>query len=455
MRTPLCDQLGIEYPIFAFTHCRDVVAAVSKAGGFGVLGAVGFSPEQLGVELDWIDEHVGDAPYGVDVVIPGKYEGMGETDPDKLAEHLRALVPAGHIEFAKDVLAQHGVPELPEGEGATGQLLGWTEATATPQVEMALASRQGAARREHARHAAGGGGARGAGRGPTRRRAVRPTRPGAAPQGRRPRHRHRAGHRRRWAHRRDRITRPLAAGRRGGRARSRSSPPAGSAPARRSPPRSRSVARECGRARSGSPSRRRRRPTRRSSSSSRRRAATPCAPARSPASRARMIRNDWTDAWERPDTPDPLPMPLQYMVSGECVARADRATRSRAATCCSTRSARPSASCTRCARPRRRADPRRGVPRGLRAPRPPQRPDLRASRHVDPDVMTVSVPRTRWDQTFRPRNAARRSAGLASDGACCSGPNGALPSSPRKASWIAAFEPASSCSASAGSMSVD
>jgi NAD(P)H-dependent flavin oxidoreductase YrpB (nitropropane dioxygenase family) len=70
MHTPLCDQLGIEFPIFAFTHCRDVVVAVSKAGGFGVLGAVGFTPEQLEVELTWIDEHIGDHTYGVDIVIP-------------------------------------------------------------------------------------------------------------------------------------------------------------------------------------------------------------------------------------------------------------------------------------------------------------------------------------------------------------------------------------------------
>ena len=137
MQTELAKRLGIEFPIFAFTHCRDVVAAVSNAGGFGVLGAVGFTPEQLSVELDWIEEHT-DKPYGVDIVIPGKYEGMGETDADKLAEQLRALVPAGHIEFAKGVLGQHGVPELPDGETATGQLLGWTDATATPQVEMAL-----------------------------------------------------------------------------------------------------------------------------------------------------------------------------------------------------------------------------------------------------------------------------------------------------------------------------
>ena len=101
MRTPICDQLGIEFPIFAFTHCRDVVAAVSQAGGFGVLGAVGFNPDQLEIELAWIDEHVGDKPYGVDVVIPGKYEGMGEEDPGKLADQLRAMVPDGHIEFAQ------------------------------------------------------------------------------------------------------------------------------------------------------------------------------------------------------------------------------------------------------------------------------------------------------------------------------------------------------------------
>ena len=78
MQTEICKKLGIEYPIFAFTHCRDVVVAVSKAGGIGVLGAVGFSLEQLQEELDWIDAHIGDRPYGVDTVIPQKYEGMDQ-----------------------------------------------------------------------------------------------------------------------------------------------------------------------------------------------------------------------------------------------------------------------------------------------------------------------------------------------------------------------------------------
>ena len=137
MYSDFCERLGIEFPIFAFTHCRDVVAAVSKAGGLGVLGAVGFTPEQLAVELDWIDEHVGGKPYGVDIVIPMKYEGMGELDADKLEDELRNLIPAEHRAFVKKVLADHGVPEMPEGEKAP-ELIGWTEATAGPLIEVAL-----------------------------------------------------------------------------------------------------------------------------------------------------------------------------------------------------------------------------------------------------------------------------------------------------------------------------
>lgn len=139
MRTQLCDDLGIEFPIFAFTHCRDVVVAVSKAGGFGVLGAVGFSPEQLEIELNWIDEHIGDHPYGVDIVIPNKYEGMdADMSTEELTKMLQEMVPQQHLDFARNLLIEHGVPLVEGEEDNTLQLLGWTEATATPQVEIAL-----------------------------------------------------------------------------------------------------------------------------------------------------------------------------------------------------------------------------------------------------------------------------------------------------------------------------
>lgn len=139
MRTEICDRLGIEFPIFAFTHCRDVAAAVSNAGGLGVLGAVGFDAEQLEVELAWLDEHVGDRPYGVDLVIPSKYEGMGIEDmtPEELEDELRKHIPEEHRDFVRQLLAEHDVPEMPEDE-KHHELLGWTSTTAAPQVEVIL-----------------------------------------------------------------------------------------------------------------------------------------------------------------------------------------------------------------------------------------------------------------------------------------------------------------------------
>jgi NAD(P)H-dependent flavin oxidoreductase YrpB (nitropropane dioxygenase family) len=139
MQNRLCEMFGIAFPIFAFTHCRDVVVAVSKAGGFGVLGAVGFTPEQLEIELKWIDEHIGDHGYGVDIVIPNKYEGMDSNlSADELAKMLVDMVPQEHLDFARKILTDHGVPLTAEDNESTLQLLGWTEATATPQVEVAL-----------------------------------------------------------------------------------------------------------------------------------------------------------------------------------------------------------------------------------------------------------------------------------------------------------------------------
>tara|TARA_R110002110_G_scaffold405241_1_gene624232 strand:+ start:67694 stop:68821 length:1128 start_codon:yes stop_codon:yes gene_type:complete len=137
MSQSLCEKLGIEYPIFAFTHCRDVVVAVSKAGGIGVLGAVGFSPEQLKEELDWIDAHIGDKPYGVDVVIPQKYEGMGDMSAEEMEAQLWKMVPKEHMDFAQKLLADAGVPAWPDGTNSMG-LMGWTDATATPLLQEAL-----------------------------------------------------------------------------------------------------------------------------------------------------------------------------------------------------------------------------------------------------------------------------------------------------------------------------
>jgi NAD(P)H-dependent flavin oxidoreductase YrpB (nitropropane dioxygenase family) len=138
MRTPLCDEFGIEYPIFAFTHCRDVVAAVSKAGGLGVLGAVGFSPEQLDVELAWIDEHVDGKPYGVDTVMPQKFADVHADDPEELRARIRAMIPDEHWHYVDELMERFDLPPLPEGE-LPGGVIGWAEEVAHKHVEVALA----------------------------------------------------------------------------------------------------------------------------------------------------------------------------------------------------------------------------------------------------------------------------------------------------------------------------
>ncbi len=107
MKSPVCDMLGIEFPLFAFSHCRDVVAAVSRAGGFGVLGATGHTPQSVHQELKWIDDHVDGKPYGLDVLVPENMATAGETGVTY--NSLKSRVPAEHRRFATDLLDKAGV----------------------------------------------------------------------------------------------------------------------------------------------------------------------------------------------------------------------------------------------------------------------------------------------------------------------------------------------------------
>lgn len=159
MRTPACDLLGVEFPLVAFSHCRDVVAAVTNAGGFGVLGAVAYSPEALETELRWIDREVGGKPYGVDVLVPGK---IADEARDRQAD-LVSLIPQEHKDFVQRLLEKYEVPigdlpvERPRGSGTRVTAEGATElidvalshpirliasALGTPPPEMVAAARK-------------------------------------------------------------------------------------------------------------------------------------------------------------------------------------------------------------------------------------------------------------------------------------------------------------------------
>jgi NAD(P)H-dependent flavin oxidoreductase YrpB (nitropropane dioxygenase family) len=112
MKTSLTEMFGIETPIFAFSHCRDVVVEVSKAGGLGVLGVGYYTAEQLERELRWIDDHIGGRPYGVDLLMPNRADD---------AVHSREIsldaLPREQVDFLRTLLDDAGIPRLPPGEG--------------------------------------------------------------------------------------------------------------------------------------------------------------------------------------------------------------------------------------------------------------------------------------------------------------------------------------------------
>ncbi|MDZ7674414.1 MAG: nitronate monooxygenase family protein [Acidimicrobiales bacterium] len=139
MRTAVTERLGIEFPILAFSHCRDVVAAVTNAGGFGVLGAVAHSPKQLEIDLDWINDETKGKPFGVDLLIPGKYVGSDDGGLDRTS--LSDLIPAEHREWLDGLLAQNGIPPLPEDE-TPGSMFGGMSVdpkSMAPLVDVAFA----------------------------------------------------------------------------------------------------------------------------------------------------------------------------------------------------------------------------------------------------------------------------------------------------------------------------
>lgn len=133
MQTELSKKLGIEHAIFGFTPFPAVAAAISRAGGLGVLGAVRYTaPDDLKRDLDWIEAHVDGKPYGLDVVMPAKkVEGVSEAD-------VEAMIPEGHRQFVNDTLAKYGVPQLAEGEVSGWRITGWMEQVARNQLDVAF-----------------------------------------------------------------------------------------------------------------------------------------------------------------------------------------------------------------------------------------------------------------------------------------------------------------------------
>lgn len=133
MQTELSNTLGVEHAVFGFTPFPAVAAAITRAGGFGVLGAVRYTaPDELARDLDWMQEHTDQLPYGLDVVMPAKkVDGVSETD-------VEAMIPEGHRRFVTELLDKHQVPQLAAGERSGWRITGWMEQVARTQLDVAF-----------------------------------------------------------------------------------------------------------------------------------------------------------------------------------------------------------------------------------------------------------------------------------------------------------------------------
>lgn len=137
MRTELSRDLGMDVPVFAFTYEPAVAAAVSRAGGLGVLGALRFTPDELDEALTYLAAECGGKPFGVNVVTPVSSEQV-DADAASLVDKLDELIPREHRDFVEATLEEFGVPPLPEDADTPREVLGWTRQTGTPQMEIAL-----------------------------------------------------------------------------------------------------------------------------------------------------------------------------------------------------------------------------------------------------------------------------------------------------------------------------
>ncbi|EPZ16141.1 hypothetical protein M622_02900 [Thauera terpenica 58Eu] len=105
LHTPLCDKLGIEYPVVAFTHCKDVAVAVINSGGFAVLGEALHTPDEIAADIKWIRERIGGKPFGIDLVLPSSVPA------EKSVAELLAMIPQEQRDFEQHIKQKYNVPD--------------------------------------------------------------------------------------------------------------------------------------------------------------------------------------------------------------------------------------------------------------------------------------------------------------------------------------------------------
>ena len=134
LRTKFCDMLGIEFPVVAFTHCKDVAVAVINSGGFAVLGEAMHTPDDIASDIKWIRDRVDGKPFGIDLVLPASVPPTGSLD------ELVSKIPETHRKFAQEIKEKYDVPD-PKGPIDLHQWGGLNQQMARAQLEVLLDER--------------------------------------------------------------------------------------------------------------------------------------------------------------------------------------------------------------------------------------------------------------------------------------------------------------------------
>ncbi len=134
LRTKFCDMLGIEFPVVAFTHCKDVAVAVINSGGFAVLGEAMHTPDDIASDIKWIRDRVDGKPFGIDLVLPASVPPTGSLD------ELMSKIPETHRKFAQEIKEKYDVPD-PKGPIDLHQWGGLNQEMARAQLEVLLDER--------------------------------------------------------------------------------------------------------------------------------------------------------------------------------------------------------------------------------------------------------------------------------------------------------------------------
>ncbi|MDP3136338.1 MAG: nitronate monooxygenase [Burkholderiaceae bacterium] len=116
LHTPLCELFGVRYPIFGLTHSVEVALAIARAGGFPVLALARSSPDEAREHVARMRQGMAGGPWGINCLLT---ETLGqETDRDAA----KSKLPPAHVDFVEGLRRKYGIAPPTQGNFFSSQV---------------------------------------------------------------------------------------------------------------------------------------------------------------------------------------------------------------------------------------------------------------------------------------------------------------------------------------------